>query len=90
MSEEEFAQGLRPAGRFVQGFPLLHHPLALEPSPDGTVYEQHGQLIVPTNAPAGTYRLAIALGRPYAEEHEGWVHVGELVVRERPRPANGA
>jgi hypothetical protein len=95
MSSEDFVRGPWASGRFVQGFPLLHWPAAATPSADGTVYEQGGRLIVPTNAQAGEYRVSIALGPPYADESEEWVErvdwfdVAGMTVRAGPRPTNG-
>jgi len=85
---EHFRRELLPKGRFIQGFPLTYGLRHLGASPEGTVREQRGYAIIPTNAPQGTYRVAVGLGPPYTEQYEGWVEVGKLQVHAGPRPSN--
>ncbi|UCC68721.1 MAG: hypothetical protein JSV79_01960, partial [Armatimonadota bacterium] len=86
---EYFARRLVPEGRFIQGFPVLYGLHDIGVSPKGTVYEQRGQLIIPTNAPEGKYRVGVGIGPPHAEQYAGWVEVGDLRIEARPQPRNG-
>ena len=85
-------EGLRlllAKGRFVQGFPLVHGLPGVGPSPEGTVYEQRGAVIVPTNAPPGTYFAAIGYSEKESPNYGEWVALGKFQVESRPRPTNG-
>jgi|GEM_PF-1665239 len=84
----EFDQSLRPSGRFVQGFPVLYGRYGTPPSPEGVAYQQHGTIIIPSNAPPGDYQVAIGVGPPYTEVYNGWVEVGRLRVTAAPLPTN--
>lgn len=99
----QFAVGLVPEGmdlarfaqvrwkeqRQVQGFPVANAQWGLGPSPEGTVYAQRGEIIVPTNAKPGSYTLAVGIGPLYAETYQNWAAAGRIEVRARPRPRNG-
>lgn len=87
----DFAQGLKDEGFFMQAFPLISGRREILPSPEGTVYVQRGEVIVPTNCPAGPCLVAVGVGPLYtpAELVAGWNMVGELDVRARPKPSNG-
>jgi len=99
----QFAVALLPAGmdyervikvtesseRLVQAFPVAYGLWGLGPSPGGTVYEQQGEIIIPTNAAPGVYRLAVAVAPLYTMAYQGWAEVGEMRVTARPRPRNG-
>lgn len=89
MKPERFERALLPKGRFVQGFPVAYGRPDAGPTAAGTVYEQRGSAIVPSNAPAGSYRTFIGIGPKYAGEYQGWIEVGQLEVRARPLPRNG-
>ncbi len=85
-------QQLSKKGRFVQGFPVIYGLRGLAPSPAGTVYEQEGKFIVPSNAPPGEYVVQVAFAPSYPPEYEQWVDadIGRmLLVRPRPLPTNG-
>ncbi|MDH4179339.1 MAG: hypothetical protein OEV33_02425, partial [Armatimonadota bacterium] len=86
---EYFARRLVPEGRFIQGFPVLYGLHDIGVSPEGTVYEQRGQLIIPTNAPEGKYQVGVGIGPPHAEQYSGWAGVAELRIEARPQPRNG-
>ena len=88
MTDEQFGD-LSAKARVAQVFPLLHGPRAIFPSPPGTVYEQRGLAIVPTNGPSGPYVTAV--GMPGGEGDAGeytWAAVGEIWVQPRPLPTN--
>lgn len=99
----QFAIALLPAGmqpqraveltvgeeRLVQPFPLVYGQWGTSPAPAGTAYEQQGQIIIPTNAAAGDYRLAVALAPLYSIDYQGWIEIGQLRVHAGPRPRNG-
>jgi hypothetical protein len=89
MKPERFERALLPKGRFVQGFPVAYGRRDAGPTAAGTVYEQRGSAIVPSNAPGGSYRTFIGIGPKYAGEYQGWIEVGQLEVRARPLPRNG-
>ena len=79
-------------GKFVQGFPIAYGLTGLSPSPPGTVYAQDGKLIIPSNAPAGSYRLRIAFSADNPPNYQGWTELGDgewVRVRSRPLPTNG-
>jgi hypothetical protein len=85
-------QQLSKKGRFVQGFPVVYGLRGLAPSPAGTVYEQEGRFIVPSNAPPGEYAVQVAFAPSYPPEYEQWVDAGVgnvLLVRPHPLPTNG-
>lgn len=85
-----FAERLREKGRFVQAFPLMEGQWRRTPTPTGEVYVQRGQVVVPTNCPAGSSRVAVGVSRMYhTEELSGWTELGRLEVAARPRPKNG-
>jgi hypothetical protein len=93
-SPERAAEVPNDQARLVQFFPFLYGQWGLPPSPAGTVYEQRGALIVPSNAPAGRYQIAAAIGPPMQEDlqqYVGWTAVpgAAVEVRARPLPANG-
>ena len=48
MTDEQFSD-LSTRARVAQVFPLVHGPREIGPSPPGTVYEQRGSAIIPTN-----------------------------------------
>ena len=78
-------------GHFVQGFPVGYGLRGLSPSPPGAVYEQEGEIVVPSNAPPGDYALQIAFAPGYPPQYGAWVGLGDgqvLHVRARPLPAN--
>jgi hypothetical protein len=79
--------------RLFQPFLFVYGQWGLPPSPEGTVYEQRGAVIAPSNAPAGTYHVALAISQPYAEQFEelqGWATLPvTLEVTARPLPRNG-
>ncbi len=87
VSPEHFAQRLSRDGFFVQAFPLVGEQQP-EASPEGTVYEQRGWFIIPTNTPPGLGRTVIGIGPLYREQYVGWTEVGTIQVHARPRPAN--
>jgi len=89
MSTAQFAQTQWENERLVQAFPVAHGQWGLRPSPEGTVYEQRGELIVPSNAASSGYRVAVGIGPPYASEYQGWLEVGKMRVRSRSLPRNG-
>jgi hypothetical protein len=89
VSPDYFTRVLSTKGLFTQAYPVLHGLTQLEPSSAGTVYEQRGLLIIPTNAPPGRYRVRIGFGPRYATEYTGWIDVGQIEVGARPRPTNG-
>ena len=86
---EQFPLRLSRDGFFTQAFPLANGERSLGPSVEGTVYEQRGWFIIPTNAAAGTYRTSVGLGPLYREQYTGWADVGGIEVQARPRPRNG-
>ena len=88
MAPEVFERKLLPKGRFVQGFPLLYGQWELPMISSSAAHEQRGQAVVPSNAPAGEYRVTIAVGPPYTEVYTGWAEVGRLQVKARPLPRN--
>jgi len=78
-------------GKFVQGFPLVYGLIGISSSPPGTVYEQKGKLIIPSNAPAGGYGLEIGFSPSNPPDYQGWADLGReewLVVHPRPLPTN--
>jgi hypothetical protein len=82
---------LSEKGLFLQGFPVLHCLYGLAPSPPGTVYEQQGRLMIPSNAQAGEYRLALGFAQSYPPKYEHWMTLPEdhsILVCSRPLPAN--
>jgi hypothetical protein len=89
MAPEVFERKLLPKGRFVQGFPLLYGRWELPMVSSSAAHEQRGQAVVPSNAPAGEYRVMVAVGPPYTEVYTGWAEVGRLQVKARPLPRNG-
>ncbi len=83
---------LSAKGQFVQGFPLVYGLRGLAPSPPGTVYEQKGSIIVPSNAPSGQYALQIGFAPSYPPEYQQWAELSDedvLIVHARPLPTNG-
>ncbi len=89
VSPDFYKRTLSRKGHFVQAFPLLCGSRDLGPSPEGTVYEQRGSLIVPTNTPPGACRVVVGLGPVYQGQYEGWAEVGTIRVEARPKPRNG-
>jgi len=86
--------------RLVSGFFFLNGLWQTPPAADGAAYEQRGELIVPSNAPAGEYSVWIGVGLPYAEPiriegdtrsplYVDWTDVGRLRISARPLPTNG-
>ncbi len=79
--------------RLFQPFLFGYGQWGPPPSPEGTVYEQRGAVIIPSNAPAGEYHFALAISQPYVEQpdqFEGWTTVPlTLQVTARPLPRNG-
>ena len=83
------SRALLPKGRFVQGFPLVYGLQGVGPSPEGTVYRQRGAVIVPTNAPPGTYFTAIGYSEEESPNSRDGAALGEFQVEARPPPTNG-
>jgi len=84
---------LSAKGQFVQGFPVAYGLRGLAASPPGTIYEQKGSIIIPSNAPSGEYGLEIGFAPSYPPQYQEWFELGEeavLRVRARPLPTNGA
>jgi hypothetical protein len=75
--------------RLVQPFPVAYGQWGLAPSLAGTVYQQRGEVIVPTNAAPGEYRVSVAVAPLYSNAYQGWADVGRIRIAERPRPRNG-
>jgi hypothetical protein len=76
---------------FQQGYPVLYGLWNLSPSPAGTVYEQVGKYIIPSNAPAGEYRLELGYAQSLPPRYAHWVSLGDRVliqVSAGPLPAN--
>jgi hypothetical protein len=78
--------------RLFQPFPFVYGQWGLPPSPEGTVYEQRGAVIIPSNAPTGNYHFAIAISQPYVEQFEefgDWATLPvTLDITARPLPRN--
>jgi hypothetical protein len=89
MAPEVFESKLLPKGRFVQGFPLLYGLWGLPLVSSAAALEQRGEVVVPSNAPGGEYRVMIGIGPVYTDVYTGWVEVGRLQVKARPLPRNG-
>ena len=89
--DDRARQRLMAKGEFVQGFPVLYGMWGLPASPSGTVYEQSGKLIVPSNAPSGDYTFGIGFAQSYPPRYEGWTAIPNQAVRvsSRPLPTNG-
>ena len=88
MTDEQFSD-LSAKARLAQVFPLLHGPRAIGPSPPGTVFEQRGSAIMPTNGPPGPYMTAVGMSRGEADTGDYlWAAVGEIRVEARPLPTN--
>jgi len=64
-----------------QGYPVLHGVWGLAPSAPGTVYEQTGQFIVPSNTPPGEYRFEISFSPHYPPSYETWAPLEGVGVR---------
>jgi len=73
-----------------QGYPVAYGLWGLPASPPGTVYEQRGMLLAPSNLPAGEYGVEVGFAQSYPPEYGGWEEVEGvgLTVREVPRPRN--
>jgi hypothetical protein len=92
-------KALEPAWRrllakacFQQGYPVVYGLWGLNASPPGTVYEQAGKYIIPSNAPPGDYRVEIGYAQGYPPNYGHWVSLGDQVgvrVRAQPLPTNG-
>jgi len=69
---------------FTQEYAPIYGLFGLAASPPGTVYEQDGKLIVPSNAPPGEYTLQVGYAIQYRPpQYEGWREVPtRLVVRD--------
>ncbi len=89
LSPDQLPPSLSRDGFFTQAFPLAYGERSPGASAEGSVYEQSGFFIIPTNAPAGTYRTFVGLGPLYLEQYTGWADVGGIQVQARPRPRNG-
>jgi len=93
MDPKEFGslpeEQVREQTRLIQAFPLMYGLRELSPSPEGMVYEQRGEMIVPTNAPPGTYRTAMGVTALYSTDYREWIGVGKIEITARPRPRNG-
>ncbi len=99
----EFAVALLPTGmtlaqavaisdsrqRLVQPFPVVYGQWGLAASPEKTSYQQRGDLVIPTNAAPGEYKVAVAIAPLYTDAYEGWTEVGRITITARPRPRNG-
>lgn len=79
-------------GRFEQGFPLLYGQAGLPPSSPGTVYEQRGTLIIPTDltraAGGRMYTAWIGFSSTYPPQYAGWTETQVLHLEKRAAPAN--
>jgi hypothetical protein len=75
--------------RLLQAFPVAYGQWGLAPSPAGTARQQQGEIIIPSNASSGAYRIAIAIAPLYVSQYPGWVEIGEVQVSARPLPRNG-
>ena len=75
-----------------QGYPVAYGLWGLPASPPGTVYEQRGKLMAPSNLPAGEYGVEVGFAQSYPPEYGGWVAVegARLRVRARALPENGS
>jgi len=81
---------LSKKGRFTQGFPVVYGLRGLVGSSAGTVYEQQGHFIVPSNAPMGDYDVEVAFAPGYPPEYQNWCSSGNtLSVQSSPLPSNG-
>ncbi len=84
---------LTAKGEFVQGFPVLYGQWGLPASPPGTAYEQRGALVIPSNAPAGRYRMRVGFAQAYPPHYQDWREVDGVTIELRPPlrplPANG-
>ncbi len=96
----EFTARMLENMRLVEGFFFLGGLWGAQPAAPGTCYEQRGETIVPSNAPAGDYTVWVGVGLPYAEVvqpagqpagplYTDWTQVGQLRVSARPLPRNG-
>jgi hypothetical protein len=77
---------------FQQGYPVLYGLWGLDPPPAGTVYEQVGKYIIPSNAPAGDYRVEIGYAQSLPPSYGHWVSLDDRVrirLRAQPLPTNG-
>jgi len=82
---------LSAKGQFVQGFPVIYGLRGLAASPPGTVYEQKGRIIVPSNARSGQYALQIGFAPSYPPQYQLWSELSDddvLLVHSRPLPTN--
>ncbi len=103
-----FCLRLRPAARsplrsgwkslatkayFEQGFAAVYGLWGmLPPSNPGSLYEQRGKFLVPTNAPAGEYGFDIGYAQAIPIVYDNWASLGDRVklhLTAAPRPTNG-
>jgi hypothetical protein len=89
MKAGDLTPGLLQDVRLVEGFFCLNGLWGTPPADEGICYQQYGVMIVPSNAPSGKYRVAVAVAGIYSTEYRGWIEVGELEVNARPLPRNG-
>jgi hypothetical protein len=77
---------------FQQGYPVLYGLWYLSATPTGTVYEQQGKYIIPSNCPSGDYRFEIGYAQSLPPTYGHWVELDArhgVRVRARPFPTNG-
>jgi hypothetical protein len=82
---------LSSKGLFVQGYHLLYALYGLPPCPPGTVCEQQGKLMVPTNAPPGKYTFEIGFAQSYPPHYTDWAPLRDdvaLTVHRGTLPTN--
>ncbi len=85
---ERSAEKRAKTGRYRQPFPLLAGRWELAPMPEGTMFEQEGMVIVPSNAPPGRWAVSVGLGPMYGTDQVGLTPVGEIEIVGRPLPSN--
>jgi len=88
---ERVSEGFLSRGEYLQEFAPIYGLWGLSASLPGTGYEQKGQLILPSNAPPGEYRLQIGFATEYPPpKYEHWTELpARLRVRPGPLPTNG-
>jgi len=67
----------------VQGYPVLYGLWGSGASPAGTVYEQRGSLLIPSNLPPGAYAIEIGSAQSYPPTYGGWTEVAGVKLRIR-------
>jgi hypothetical protein len=94
MALQEFAARPWEKMRLKQPYPVAYAQWGLAPSPAATAYQQRGQLIIPSNAPPGPYRVAVGIAPLQlavmdSRAYQDWTEVGRLRITPRPLPRNG-